>query len=408
MSSRKAAGSSCIRRRSSSSVITAPGSSPVRLATRNAKARSSARSATCPSRLGGAHRVPGVPRDLNALNHRARLWVDERVHDRRHRTTDVAPIERFASERGFLCRLPARWFDTDYVEARRVHRALPFIEWERVPYSVPADCLGQLVEVSKPVDSNAVERVVGRSCGPPHRIACDGPSEVWVGDPTHRVAAELSALVRTRRRHLQLIRENEPTPPAPDARIELPGGDSMSPQPTSRRAMTAAISASRVISGERRCLRTDQRRPRLPATRPSRRGVRNPRRARTAADTLVARRVSGFACSASMPTRHAVGDSPPRLRFARFPFRTTIDKFDFAFQPTVDRPFVDDLATLWFMEAGRPILFLASPAAANRTSLSRSPRSRARPGSAATHQRRREVGGEAQPPELGSHDRESR
>ena len=240
---------------------------------------------------------------------------------------------------------------------------------------------------------------------PPHRIACDGPSEVWVGDPTHRVAAELSALVRTRRRHLQLIRENEPTPPAPDARIELPGGDSMSPQPTSRRAMTAAISASRVISGERRCLRTDQRRPRLPATRPSRRGVRNPRRARTAADTLVARRVSGFACSASMPTRHAVGDSPPRLRFARFPFRTTIDKFDFAFQPTVDRPFVDDLATLWFMEAGRPILFLASPAAASRTSLSRSPRSRARPGSAATHQRRREVGGEAQPPELGSSPR---
>ena len=50
-----------------------------------------------------------------------------------------------------------------------------------------------------------------------------------------------------------------------------------------------------------------------------------------------------------------------RLRFARFPFRKTIDEFDFAFQPTVDRKLVDDLATLRFMETGRPILFLGQP-----------------------------------------------
>jgi DNA replication protein DnaC len=50
-----------------------------------------------------------------------------------------------------------------------------------------------------------------------------------------------------------------------------------------------------------------------------------------------------------------------RLRFARFPFRKTIDEFDFAFQPTVDRKLVDDLATLRFMDAGRPILFLGQP-----------------------------------------------
>ena len=50
-----------------------------------------------------------------------------------------------------------------------------------------------------------------------------------------------------------------------------------------------------------------------------------------------------------------------RLRYARFPFRKTIDEFDFEFQPTVDRKLVDDLATLRFMETGRPILFLGQP-----------------------------------------------
>ena len=48
-----------------------------------------------------------------------------------------------------------------------------------------------------------------------------------------------------------------------------------------------------------------------------------------------------------------------RLRYARFPFRKTIDEFDFAFQPTVDRKLVDDLASLRFMDTGRPILFLS-------------------------------------------------
>jgi DNA replication protein DnaC len=50
-----------------------------------------------------------------------------------------------------------------------------------------------------------------------------------------------------------------------------------------------------------------------------------------------------------------------RLRYARFPFRKTIDDFDFEFQPTIDRKLVDDLATLQFMETGRPILFLGQP-----------------------------------------------
>lgn len=50
-----------------------------------------------------------------------------------------------------------------------------------------------------------------------------------------------------------------------------------------------------------------------------------------------------------------------RLRYARFPFRKTISEFDFEFQPSIDRKLVDDLATLRFMETGRPVLFLGQP-----------------------------------------------
>ena len=167
--------------------------------------------------------VTGVPDDVDALNLRARVWLEERVHDRRHRTTGVAPIERFASEHGFLKSLPRRRFDTDYVEARRVHQALPFIEWERIRYSVPPDCRGQLVEVRKPVDSNSLSVLSAGRIVVTHLIATDGRVEVW--DPAHRAAAELSALASTQRRHLQLVREPAPPVAAPVGRIELPGGD---------------------------------------------------------------------------------------------------------------------------------------------------------------------------------------
>lgn len=50
-----------------------------------------------------------------------------------------------------------------------------------------------------------------------------------------------------------------------------------------------------------------------------------------------------------------------RLRFARFPFRRTIEEFDYDFQPGVDRKLVEDLATLRFIDENRPLLFLGQP-----------------------------------------------
>jgi DNA replication protein DnaC len=50
-----------------------------------------------------------------------------------------------------------------------------------------------------------------------------------------------------------------------------------------------------------------------------------------------------------------------RLRFARFPYRRTMEDFDFEFQPSLDRKLVADLATLRFITENRPVLFLGQP-----------------------------------------------
>ena len=50
-----------------------------------------------------------------------------------------------------------------------------------------------------------------------------------------------------------------------------------------------------------------------------------------------------------------------RLRYARFPYRRTVEEFDFDFQPSVDRKLVADLATLRFIGEGRSVAFLGQP-----------------------------------------------
>jgi hypothetical protein len=134
----------------------------------------------------------------------------------------VAPAVRFGAERPFLGALPARRFDTDYLEARRVHRALPLITWDGVRYSVPPGCLGQSVEVRLAVDATELVvlwagRVVAR-----HQLAPPGVSEVW--DPVHRRAAETAALGGTRRRHLHIVQPDD-APPAAPQRLQLGAGD---------------------------------------------------------------------------------------------------------------------------------------------------------------------------------------
>jgi transposase len=166
--------------------------------------------------------VTGLPASIAELNDHAARWVDRRVHDRVHRSTGVEPARRFEAERDFLAPLPRRRFDTDYVDARRVHRVLPFVTCAGVRYSVPPECLGQAVEVRRAVDADEIiVRWAGRTVAT-HRLAPAGIVEVW--DPAHRRAAETAALASTSRRHLRVVRTPDPAP-APPHRLDLGAGD---------------------------------------------------------------------------------------------------------------------------------------------------------------------------------------
>ncbi len=145
----------------------------------------------------------GPPTSLAELNDRAARWVTSRIHERIHRGTGVTPAERFAVEAAKLGALPRRRFDTAYVESRRVHVAIPQIEWRGVRYSVPPRCLGQKVEVRQEVGSAAIEirwagEVVGR-----HTLSAEPGAEVW--DKEHFSAAEAAALAPHRGHHLALV-----------------------------------------------------------------------------------------------------------------------------------------------------------------------------------------------------------
>ena len=67
-------------------------------------------------------------------------------------------------------------------------------------------------------------------------------------------------------------------------------------------------------------------------------------------------RVVGEQASATRDRRLAA-----RLRYARFPYRRTVEDFDYEFQPSVDPKLVADLASLRFIDENRPILFLGQP-----------------------------------------------
>lgn len=49
------------------------------------------------------------------------------------------------------------------------------------------------------------------------------------------------------------------------------------------------------------------------------------------------------------------------IRTAAFPFRKTLDDFDFSFNDSIDKDYIMDLATLRFTEDNKNILFLGNP-----------------------------------------------
>jgi len=54
-----------------------------------------------------------------------------------------------------------------------------------------------------------------------------------------------------------------------------------------------------------------------------------------------------------------------RLKQARFPVMKTVETFDFAFQPSIDRQVVRELAGLAFLERAENVILLGPPESAN-------------------------------------------
>lgn len=151
----------------------------------------------------------GAPQSVAELNARAAPWIESRIHGRVHRGIQALPAQRFVIEGPMLGPLPRRRFDTAYVEARRVHVAIPQIEWRGVRYSVPPRCLGQRVEVRHEVDSSSIEIRWAGEVVAHHGVADPMTSEVW--DAGHWQAAQQAALSRNRGRHLSVVLPDAPS-----------------------------------------------------------------------------------------------------------------------------------------------------------------------------------------------------
>jgi transposase len=151
--------------------------------------------------------LDGIPTDLADLNRRAERWLDERVHQVPSRSTGERPADRLVVERPFLTPLPRVRFDTDYVETRRVHNIVSFISVDGGRYGLPANVLGQLVEVRRPVDSKEFTvRHAGRLIVTHELQDNPGPEIIWL--PEHRAQIETAAMAGRPRhdgRHLRLI-----------------------------------------------------------------------------------------------------------------------------------------------------------------------------------------------------------
>lgn len=148
------------------------------------------------------------PASVGQLNERAQRWLDRRVHAVAHRVTQVAPAVRLEVERPRLLPLPPVAFDTAYREPRRVHPAIPLINWGGVRYSVPTAVLGQTVEVRHDVDAaQFTVRWAGHTIAT-HTQAPAGSDDVW--DPDHHTEAVHAALTAATRRHLHPLRPASP------------------------------------------------------------------------------------------------------------------------------------------------------------------------------------------------------
>ena len=221
------------------------------------------------------------------------------------------------------------------------------------------ECLGFKVTCRVEVGTDVLEVHAGLQLVARHRL-CPGATEpVW--DPAHRSAAEAIALGRSHP-GLRVVRTlaEEPTPPS-QGRLDLGEGDYDVEEPDSPPATAAAGAADGGPDMTENISPYEQLKNDL--------GYLQLGRAAecfaTLADQAKAESWSHVEFLARVMAEQALATTnrrlAARLRYARFPYRRSIEDFDFDFQPSVDRKLVADLASLRFITEGRSIAFLGQP-----------------------------------------------
>ena len=169
--------------------------------------------------------VTGVPDDIDELNRRARLWVDERVHDRRHRTTGVAPSGTLRQR----ARLPAS--SAAAAVRHRLRRGPPGASGVAVhrvgrrPLLGPTGLPGP-ARRGPPARSTATSSTV--RCGRPargHPPDRDRRPDRGVGPGTSGRSGSVGVGEHTNAATSTSSATPAAPTPAPVGRIELPGGD---------------------------------------------------------------------------------------------------------------------------------------------------------------------------------------
>ena len=342
------------RRPTPSPSSTAPRSGPARPVTPSARARSNAPSVTSRSAFSKNARRPGPPKSLDELNERAARWLETASTPESTAAPEV-PAERLVAEAPLLGALPRRRFDTAYVEARpgpRGHspdrvarRALLGATTLSGPAgrSAPRGGLVRRIEVRWAGSDVATHPVGGRRGG--RGLGCAHFASSPAGRPW-RAAGDATRLV---------VPDDSRSPPwrsvAPTRHCGRRRGRRARPGPLwDRRGPIMTNSLYEQLKDDLGYLGLGRAGRVL--RRPGRRGART--------DELEPRRVPGRVM-ASRRRRRSTGAWRRRLRFARFPFRRSIEDFDFEFQPSVDRKLVVRPGHAALHRENRAVLFLGQP-----------------------------------------------
>ena len=303
--------------------------------TRSAKARSSGRSASCARR--------SCPRSSSTASPpiSTSSTVGPGVGGRTCACGAViarpgcAPAERAGIEREFLAALPRLRFDTDYVETRRVHQR-PVHRVSTVSATRSRrTCLGQLVEIRRPVDSDDVRGPLGRQRrGPPHdrswrRHRGRGTWHIGLGRRSagvDTIGAANAPPARGRRG------DRDRRAGCRTGRLELGDGDFDVAAARPRRPLRDQRQRGRGVTATGIYEQIKDDSATSSSTGPARCSPPSPSNA--TAPTTGRTSSSSPASSPSKPTATRNRRLAARLRYARFPFRKTIDDFDFEFQPS--------------------------------------------------------------------------